>query len=291
VTRSPKGGIVRAARRPPGWIAPGPRPPSLDGEVDPELWPAEGEDLCWLAGDWRILQRVDGHRWSLDDLVTAWYAAGACARPPARTIDLGCGIGTVLLFTAWRFPDARCTGIEAQELSISLARRSLRWNGVTTRCELRQGDFRDPALAPEGAVYELVTGTPPYFPSGTGLESPHVQKAPARFEHRGGIEAYCDAAARLIAPGGVFVACQAASQASRVEPAARAAGLAVERRLDVIPRAGKDPLIAVFRFRRASEHAAPSVTDEPLVVRERDLRWTEAFAQLRLDMGLPPAFY
>jgi tRNA1(Val) A37 N6-methylase TrmN6 len=172
-----------------------------------------------------------------------------------------------------------------------MARRSLRWNGVGDRCQLRHGDFRDPSLTPEGEVYPLVTGTPPYFPSGTGLESPHVQRAPARFEHRGGIEAYCDAAARLLAPGGRFVACQAASQASRVEPAARASGLAVERRLDVVPRAGKDPLIALFVFRRADESTAPAIVDEPLVVRERDLRWTSAFAQLRLDMGLPPAFY
>jgi tRNA1(Val) A37 N6-methylase TrmN6 len=250
-----------------------------------------GEDLCWLAGDWRILQRVDGHRWSLDDLVTAWYAARACAAPPERTIDLGCGIGTVLLFTAWRFPEARCTGIEAQELSIGLAGRSLRWNGVTGRCELRHGDFRDETLTPEGAIYPLVTGTPPYFPPGTGLESPHVQRAPARFEHRGGIEAYCSAAARLLAPGGVFVACQAASQGARVDPAARAAGLTVTRRLDVIPRAGKEPLIQVFAFGRATPEDAPTIVDEPLVVRERDLHWTPAFAQLRLDMGLPPAFY
>jgi tRNA1(Val) A37 N6-methylase TrmN6 len=289
MTHSPRGGIVRAARRPPGWSAPGPRPPAEPPPGD-ELWPAPGEDLCWLAGDWRILQRVEGHRWSLDDLATAWVAARTCAAPPERTIDLGCGIGTVLLFTAWRFPQARCTGIEAQDVSFGLAQRSLKWNGVTDRCEVRHGDFRDPALTPEGAVYPLVTGTPPYFPSGTGYQSAHVQRAPARFEHRGGIEAYCEAAARLLAPGGVFVACQAASQASRMEPAARAAGLAVERWLDIIPRAGKEPLVVVCTFRRASE-AAVMTRDEPLVVRDQELRWTPAFSQLRLDMGLPPAFY
>jgi tRNA1(Val) A37 N6-methylase TrmN6 len=88
----------------------------------------------------------------------------------------------------------------------------------------------------------------------------------------------------------VFVACQAASQAARVEPAAREAGLAVERRLDIIPRAGKPPLVVVFQMRRR-EHAAAYELDEPLTVRAADLRWTPAFAQLRLDMGLPPALY
>src|SRR5262245_7239106 len=114
-------GIVRPARRPRGWCAPGPAPASDGGPP-----PGPGEDLCYLSGDWRILQRVRGHRWSLDDLVTAWAAAEeTAATPPARIVDLGCGIGAVLMMVAWRFPAARCVGIEAQAVSVDLARRSL----------------------------------------------------------------------------------------------------------------------------------------------------------------------
>lgn len=254
---SPRGGIVRAPRRPAGWVAPGPRPREVPDE--PSLWPGPGEDLCWLAGDWRILQRIDGHRWSLDDLVTAWAAAREVAqRPPGRAIDLGCGIGTVLLFVAWRFPEAKMIGVEAQDVSVELARRSLRWNGVEDRLEVRHGDFRDPARVPEGAVFDLVTGTPPYFRPGSGIESPNVQRAPCRFEHRGGIEDYCQTAARLLAPGAPFVACEGAGQTARVEAAARAAGLALERWQDIVPRAGKAPLLAVVhhaaRRRGAAAH-------------------------------------
>src|SRR5262249_22239418 len=148
-----------------------------------------GEDLCWLAGDWRILQRVGGHRWSLDDLVTAWCASAAVAdRPPERFVDLGCGIGTVLLLLAWRFPDACGVGIEAQPGSVDLAGRSLAWNGVTDRCAVRRGDLRDPvALAGVGRA-ALVTGTPPYLPVGTATESRRPEVAPSHVEHRGGIE-------------------------------------------------------------------------------------------------------
>jgi len=60
------------------------------------MWPQPGEDLCYLTGAWRILQRLDGHRWSLDDLVTAWVAAAACRHTAPRDVtDLGCGIGAV----------------------------------------------------------------------------------------------------------------------------------------------------------------------------------------------------
>jgi tRNA1(Val) A37 N6-methylase TrmN6 len=47
-----------------------------------------------LAGGWRIYQLRRGHRFSADDLLTAWAAVEA--RPEARTLlDLGAGIGSV----------------------------------------------------------------------------------------------------------------------------------------------------------------------------------------------------
>ena len=81
-------GLVRPARRPAGWIVPGPPGPPQDLRGVPlALLPGRNEDLCHLSGDWRILQRTDGHRWSLDDLVTAWVATRGTA--PARALDLG----------------------------------------------------------------------------------------------------------------------------------------------------------------------------------------------------------
>lgn len=295
---SATGGIVRAPRRPPGWIAPGPRP---FGWGDPALAPRAGEDLCYLAGDWRILQRIEGHRWSLDDLVTAWFAAETVATtPPRRHADIGCGIGSVLLLVAWRFPGSRSIGVEAQEVSCALARRSVAGNGVTDRCEVRCGDLRDPDVLPEGAAFDLVTGTPPYLPPGTAPESRRVQCGPCRIEQRGGIEDYCAAAARLLAPGGWFVTCAGGTQVERVRAAAHVAGLRIVRRRDVVPRAGKTPLLGVHALRRADdalasggERAADAARPgdaevlPPLVVRDAHGRWTDEFRALRRSMGMP----
>jgi len=275
--------VLRAARRPPGWVALGP-PPRLPEDLS-ELWPGPDEDLCWLAGNWRLLQRLDGHRTSLDDTLTAHLAASLVAdHPPAHCLDLGCGIGSVLLYLAWRFPDARLLGVEAQEVSAGLAKRSLAWNGISARAEIRVRDFRDPGVVE--ATYDLVTGTPPYFPVGAGPESEHVQRGPCRFEHRGGIEAYCAAAAPRLAPGAPFVACEAWTQRERVEPAALAAGLRLVRWREIIPRAGKEPLLCIFAMRQA-EAAEPLVVDPPLVVRDKHGRRTEEFRALRAAMGMP----
>ena len=245
-------GIVRGARRPDGWRAPGPPParaPRMRG-------PGPGEDLCYLAGDWRILQRLHGHRWSLDDLVTAWFAARVVEESSARTIlDLGCGIGSVLMLLAWRFPATRAVGIEAEETSVALARRSLAWNDAAGRCHVVLGDLRDPTLLP-AAAFDLVAGTPPYLRVGRATPPSREQRGPCHLELRGGIEDYCVAAARWLAPGGRFVVCQAAVQVDRVTVAACNAGLGVEARLDVVPREGKAALFSVYGMQRASEAAA-----------------------------------
>jgi tRNA1(Val) A37 N6-methylase TrmN6 len=274
--------VVRAARRPADFSAGGPAP-AIPEQLD-DLWPGPDEDLCWLAGNWRILQRTDGHRTSLDDLLVAHLAATLVAdRPPARCLDLGCGIGSVLLFLAWRLPQAVCVGIEAQAVSAALARRSLRWNGITGRAEIHTGDFRD--MAGLGA-FALVTGTPPYFPVGAGPESDRVQRAPCRFEHRGGIEAYCRAARPRLADGAPFVACAAWNQRERVAPAAAQAGLRLVRWREVVPREGKEPLLCVFAM-RAAEQDEPLLVWPPLVVRDAQGQRTAEFQAIRRAMGMP----
>ena len=280
-------GIIRSARRPAGWRAPGPAPATPLNRAD--LLPRAGEDLCYLSGDWRLLQRLDGHRWSLDDLVTAWLAAGTCCDtpPPRRVLDLGCGIGAVLLMLAWRFPEASLVGVEAQTVSVDLARRSLAWNGVETRCEVCIGDLRDSAAVPGMGAFDLVTGTPPYLPPGTATESPRVQCGPCHIEHRGGIEAYCLTAARAMAATGRFVVCAAARDHARVTDAAMSAGLGIVRRLDVIPRAGKPALFSVYAMRHNAV-AGALCADAPLVVRDAAGRRTPHYLALRQDMGMPP---
>jgi tRNA1(Val) A37 N6-methylase TrmN6 len=276
-------GITRAPRRPGGWVASGPPPAGARGR--PELEPADGEDLCLLSGDWRIFQRLRGHRWSLDDLVTAWRASRGPA--PRTALDLGSGIGSVLMMIAWSFPRARCVGVEAQELSRSMALRSLAWNGADDRCEVRLGDLRDASLFADGERFDLVTGTPPYFPRGEGVESDQPQKGPCRFEHRGGVEAYALAAAARLAEGARFVMCAAAGEEERVFAGAEAARLRVHAALEVVPREGKPPRVAVFTLAREAPPSDPA--RERLVVRDRAGAWTAEFADVRRAMGMPVA--
>jgi tRNA1(Val) A37 N6-methylase TrmN6 len=244
-----------------------------------------------LTGDFRVWQRRRGHRYSLDDVVTADEAAhaGGGAR---RVLDLGCGIGSVLLMVAWRVPRAELVGVEAQPESFELAWRNVQRNAVHGRVTLHAGDLRDgpwlDALA--RAPFDLVTGTPPYFPPGTATPSPDPQRAHARLELRGGIEDYLRAARRVMAPGGRVVVCASAQQPGRVTHTAAEIGLSPLRRRDVVPRAGhKGALFTVWTL-GPCEAGQPGEGPErapDFIARDAQGARTETYRRLRRAFGLP----
>lgn len=193
----------------------------------------------------RVWQRVRGHRYSLDDVVVAWEAARA--RPDARrAIDLGTGIGSVAIMLAYALPEATLVAVEAQDVSFALLERNVARNDLGARMRLFHGDLREPHAYARGERFELVTGTPPYFPKDAVTLPPDSQKAHARVELRGGVEDYLAAAARLVREDGIVVVCADAQRPARVVEGARRAGLSPRTRRDVVPREGKAALVGVW---------------------------------------------
>jgi len=242
-----------------------------------------------LAGPLRIWQRRRGHRYSLDDVATAWEAARTS--PGAlRYADLGCGIGSVLLMVSYKLsPEASVAGVEAQDGSFALARRNVERNGLSARVRLVHGDLRAPELSELlGGPFELVTGTPPYLPPDRGSPSTDAQRTYARLEMRGGVEDYLLAASRVLAPGGRFVVCCDARRPERAIEGGRRAGLAPVRRRDVIPRAGhKGALFTVWTFAHLADRAGELHEEPPLVARDEHGGRTEEAHALRRFFDLP----
>ena len=272
-----------------GWAKPGPVPPGLASGVVVET----NETLDAISGHLRLFQLREGHRFSTDDILTAWYGTSWC--PTARTaLDLGSGIGTVGMICAWRLPGARFVTIEAQAESVALAKKSAQFNGLTERYEIRQGDFRDAGVLKSDEKFDLITGSPPYFPPGSGVESEHPQKLACRFELRGTVADYCTTAARHLALGGFF-ACvfpTEPAQLARVEQGARDAGLVIVRRRPVVFREGEPPLVALFGLMRATdlpERFRGQTWAEPdLVIRTRDGKIHPEYSAVKLAIGFPP---
>ena len=247
--------------------------------------------LDGLTLDLSVFQRRKGHRFSSDDVVTAWVAMQVCPTP--RTVlDLGCGLGSVLLHLAWSAPHATVVGVEAQEQSFALAVRNIAHNHLGDRVTVHLGDLRAPEIvASLGGPFELVTGTPPYFPATTATEAMDVQRAYARIEFRGGVEAYLATGAHLLAPDGWLVVCADADAGDRVERGADGVSLTIHRHDVVVPRAGRTPLFAVWALRH-TEPGAPAVvrTERTVTMRDVDGARTADARALRAFSGFPERF-
>jgi tRNA1(Val) A37 N6-methylase TrmN6 len=272
-----------------GWAKPGIVPPGFAAGVAV----AAPETLDAISGHFRLFQLRDGHRFSTDDILTAWYGTTWC--PAARTaLDLGSGIGTVGMIGAWRLPGAKFVTVEAQSDSVALAKKSARYNGIENRYEIREGDFRDKKILRAEEKFDLITGSPPYWPLSDGLQSEHPQKVACRFELRGSIADYCATAAKHLAPGGFF-ACvfpHEPAQLARVEAAAKNSGLVIVRKRPVVFRAGDPPLVALFGLMRAEDLPAwfrgQTWTEPDLVIRTRDGKIHPEYSAVKLAIGFPP---
>lgn len=264
--------------------------------------PGLGEELCCLCGSWRVFQRVGGHRYSTEDVVTAHVASQVALGlgGVVTHVDLGCGVGSVLQMVAWRCTEASYAydgvGIEAQADSANLARRSVTYNGAP--CAVLDGDLRRTPACTRGAT--LVTGTPPYFDvtkteagaatTNFGAFPACEQSAGARYEFRGGIEAYCKAAADVMAPSARFVVCEGGLHVNlrRVQKAAEGAGLVIVGHRPVVGRAGKPTLFGVWTMRRLDHASGPchALSATPLVVRDRAGRRTTQYEAVLRDMAM-----
>jgi tRNA1(Val) A37 N6-methylase TrmN6 len=274
-----------------GWAKPGPIPPGALGHgpvID------AGETLDAISGYFRLFQLGKGHRFSTDDVLTAWYGTTCC--PTAlRVLDLGSGLGAVGMIAAWRLPGARFVTVEAQAESIRLARKSACWNGLEDRYEIRQGDFREQSVFRPEEKFDLILGSPPYFPLGSGLEGDHPQKIACRFELRGDIADYCATAAALLNRGGLF-ACvfpvTPPAQKMRVETAAAAAGLRIIRWRPVVFREPEPPLLGLFGMVAAGDVPATALAEpwkeSTLIIRTADGGIHPEYSIIKMSFGFPP---
>ncbi|MFT4703218.1 MAG: tRNA1Val (adenine37-N6)-methyltransferase [Bradymonadia bacterium] len=269
----PSGGLQRA-------------PPDPQLPVQDTSWPSDAS-LDDFVGDWQLWQRKGGHRTSIDDLLVAWSAVRRWreqeTQAPQRYVDLGCGIGSVMLMVAHALRPNETRGVEAQEQSVTMARRTIDGLNAAPNIEVVGGDLR--SIGPdEVGKARLVTGSPPYFPVGTATPSPDPQRAACRVELRGGVEAYCEAAARVLNASGTFHVVFQTIWDERVLNGAISAGLHLVERDDVWMREERhEPFLTAYVF--SKEPVSEPVCRPEWAVRDRDGAPTATYQAMRRQMA------
>jgi tRNA1Val (adenine37-N6)-methyltransferase len=246
------------------------------------------------GGSW-IYQLKEGHRFSTDDILVAWFGTTYGVRAETA-LDLGSGIGSVAQVVAWRLPGVKMTTVEAQEVSFLLSKKSVAFNGYSDRFDQRLGDFREPGVLKADERFDLIFGSPPYWPETDGVVSEHPQKRACRFEVRGGVGDYCVSASAHLAPGGMFFLVFPTIQEERTLGSAEDAGLQCLRRKRVILKEGEDSLLSLYQFIRADD--LPGAFRErlgrlghleaPLLIRDKEGKITLEYSVAKGSIGFPP---
>lgn len=174
-------------------------------------------------------------------------------------------------------------GVEAQAQSVLLAQRAIaELPEHDSAVSVEHADFRDARLGTRR--FDLVTGSPPYFPVGSGVLPDDAQRRACRFEIRGGIEGYVDAAARAMTDAGQFVVVFQTRWADRVLASANSHGLHLRGQADFVMRSDRQqPFLSVFEFARAE---APTRHRFRCAVRTADGEISSEYQQIRRELGV-----
>lgn len=150
-------------------------------------------------GDLQLIQAENGYRYSLDPVLLARFVR---VKPGSRVVDLGAGSAILSLLLARLTTAVRVTGVELQTEQAERGRRNIALNKLEERVEMVTDDIRRvDTLLPAGGA-DLVVANPPYRESGTGRLAQGEERAAARHELAGGVDAFVAAAAWAVKYGG-----------------------------------------------------------------------------------------
>lgn len=237
-----------------------------------------------LSGDFKIVQPCQGQRYTTDDMLVAWLSIRQIKHngiENACFLDLGSGLCSIPLIMLQSLPLIEGIGVEKDPDRFRLGKFSVKLNRVGHRFNLINGDLRDLHLK---KTFPVVTSSPPYHSVDEGVISPKTQRAIVRFELNGGIIDYFNAADKHLSQAGLFITVYPFRQEKRVLKAAQDTGFFMDTRVDVIPIESKPPLMSLYVFLKGKEGKN---TCHTLMIRNRDRMFTQAYKQLRKEIGFP----
>jgi tRNA1(Val) A37 N6-methylase TrmN6 len=242
---------------------------------------AESDD-AFLDGRLRILQPGTGYRAGLDAVL---LAATVEARPGARVLDVGAGVGVVGLCVAHRLPDVRATLVERDARLAALARRNVERNRLGARVRVVEADVLQPLganseLAEAAESFDHVLANPPFHVEGRGTAAGDPVKAGANAMPRGTLDRWVRFLAAMARPRGLVTLIHRAEALSEVLAAleGRFGGTVV---VPVHPREGRPAVRVLVRAVKASR--APLELRPGLILHDADHSFRPGIAAVLRD--------
>ena len=139
-----------------------------------------------------IIQRKGAFCFGMDAVLLSGFAV---VKKGERVLDLGTGTGIIPILLTAKTEGEHFTGLEIQEESADMARRSVRYNHLEDKVEIVTGDIVEAGGLFALASFDVVTSNPPYM---------NDAKAIARHEIKCTLDDVVREGTRLLKPGGRF---------------------------------------------------------------------------------------
>ena len=162
----------------------------------------EGERLDELhRNGYQIIQNSHKFCFGMDAVLLSGFAR---VRQGERALDLGTGTGIIPILLRGKTEGREFVGLEIQEESADMARRSVAYNHLEDSISIVTGDIKEAAALFGAASFDVVTCNPPYMTGSHGLVNPELPKAIARHEILCSLEDVVRETAKVLRPGGRF---------------------------------------------------------------------------------------
>ncbi|MEZ3427564.1 MAG: tRNA1(Val) (adenine(37)-N6)-methyltransferase [Lachnospiraceae bacterium] len=150
---------------------------------------------------YQIIQNPDKFCFGMDAVLLSGFVT---VKSGGTVLDLGTGTGIIPILLEAKTKASHLTGLEIQEESADMARRSVALNGLSEKIDIVTGDIKRADSFFPSASFDVITSNPPYMIGEHGLKNPDEPKAIARHEVLCTLEDVVCQAAKLLKTGGHF---------------------------------------------------------------------------------------
>lgn len=150
---------------------------------------------------YRIIQSPNKFCFGMDAVLLSGFAK---VKQNETCLDLGTGTGIIPILLEAKTPGKQFVGLEIQEESADMARRSVLLNKQEEKVQIVTGDIKEASSIFGAASFDVVTSNPPYMTNQHGLQNPDLPKAIARHEVLCTLEDVVREASRVLKQNGRF---------------------------------------------------------------------------------------
>lgn len=217
-----------------------------------------------------IIQDPDRFCFGIDAVLLSGFAK---AKAGDRVLDLGTGTGIIPILMEAKTEASKLIGLEIQEESADMARRSVILNDLSDKIEIVTGDIKEAASIFPKSSFDVVTSNPPYMIGQHGLTNPYSQKAIARHEVLCTLEDVVLAASALLKPGGNFYLVHRPFRLVEIMKVLTQYKLEPKRMRLVYPYIDKEPNMVLIEANRGGKSRL--TVEKPLIVYQEQGKYTD----------------